>query len=195
MEFLESFDQGFWNFLQAKRAPWLDPELVVVSFLALPSFLAALAVVGALVSLWRRHLAEAALVVAGYLGSFLLAILLAWMIDRPPPDVKVRPLEESLTTSSFPSRETMVATATYTSLAVAMRPALGSRLRGAAPMAALAFAILLGVCRALVGSNYPTDILAGGLGGLAWAMICYMAAERWLQPASTAVTKAPVAPA
>jgi len=180
MEFLESFDQAFWNLLQAKRQPWLDPVLVVIGVLAMPAVLAALTGVVALIAVYRRRFAEAGLVVASYLGSLLLAVLLAWTIERPPPDVKVRPLEDPLTTSSFPSRETMVATATYSALALALRPVLG--LRRAAPVAALALVGLVVVCRAFVGSNYPSDVLAGVLGGLAWVMICTMLVERWLEP-------------
>jgi undecaprenyl-diphosphatase len=182
MEFLESFDQSFWNGMQGKRQPWLDPALTVISFLALPAVLAVLTAIVALIAASWRRFGEAGLVAAAYLGSFLLATLLAWLIERPPPDVKVRPLEEPLTTSSFPSRETMVATATYMAIALALRPLLGPRGRRYAPIGGLALAGVVAICRAFVGSNYPSDVLAGVLGGLAWVMICYMVAERWLEP-------------
>lgn len=180
---VESFDQGFWNFVQSKRKPWLDPELVVVSFLARPQFLAALAVVVAIFFLYRGRLAEAGLILGSCLGSFLVAILLGWLIDRPPPEVRLRSLEEPLTTSSFPSRETMMATATYLAIVLAVRPALGRRLRRVVLLAGIVLVGLTALCRAFIGSNYPTDVLAGAIGGLAWVMLCYLTAQPWLNPA------------
>lgn len=95
MEFLESFDQGFWNFLQAKRQPWLDPLLAALTFLARPLVLLAVAGIGAATLAYRRRFAEAGAVAASCGGAFLLALALGWLVDRPPPTVVLRPLEDA----------------------------------------------------------------------------------------------------
>jgi undecaprenyl-diphosphatase len=181
MEFLESFDQGFWNFLQTKRQPGLDPFVMAGSLLGKPWFLAAVVLLTAILFCFRRWFAETALVLASFGGGLLLAIALGWLIDRPAPDVvSHRQLEEALTHSSFPSRETMAATATYLAIAVALRPRLRRKHRAPALWAGLFLSGLVAISRAFVGSNYPSDVLAGGLGGLAWELVCYAAVERWL---------------
>lgn len=173
MEFLESFDQGFWNFLQAQRQPWLDALLAAVALLARPLVLLGVASVGAIYLAWRRRFAQAGAVIASCGGAFLLALALGALVDRPPPTVVLRPLEEAGERSSFPSVETLTATATYLGLALALtrqRPVLAGT---------LLLVLMIGLARAFIGSNYPSDILAGWLGGAAWALVCQrLATER-----------------
>lgn len=177
MEFLESFDHSVWNFLQAKRKPWLDPVLVCASYLGQPWVLLAVAACSALLFSFRRRFAEAGLVLGSCLGAFLLAWGLGILIERPRPDVMIRPQEVTPASSSFPSSETLVATATYASLCLAVRGCIRLRLRQLTPLVALLLALVVGLSRALIGVNYPSDIAAGWLAGLAWALICYLIAN------------------
>lgn len=32
--------------------------------------------------------------------------------------------------------------------------------------------LMIGLARAFIGANYPSDILAGWLGGVAWVLVC-----------------------
>jgi undecaprenyl-diphosphatase len=59
----------------------------------------------------------------------------------------------------------------------------------------LAVAVVLtsvvGASRVYLGVHYPTDVLAGWLAGLVWALLCWLIA-RWLQHRGS-VEPAPVA--
>ncbi|MEO8272254.1 MAG: phosphatase PAP2 family protein [Aureliella sp.] len=40
--------------------------------------------------------------------------------------------------------------------------------------------MIVGVSRVYLGVHYPTDVLAGWIAGLIWALLCWLVA-RWLQ--------------
>ena len=42
---------------------------------------------------------------------------------------------------------------------------------------ALALTLLVGLNRVYLGGHYPTDVLAGWLAGLAWALLCWVVAQ------------------
>ena len=45
---------------------------------------------------------------------------------------------------------------------------------------AVLLTIAVGLTRIYLGVHYPTDVLAGWLAGLVWALLCWLVA-RWLQ--------------
>ncbi len=139
--------------------------------------LVTLAVAGFLVI--RRRWSALWLVLAATFGAALLSLTLKEVFDRPRPDLVAHGAE--VMTASFPSGHSMVSAAVYLTLG-----ALLARLTGPAPVklyllgVACGFTGLIGLSRVYLGVHYPSDVLAGWAGGLAWAGLCGTVAW-WLQ--------------
>jgi hypothetical protein len=124
------------------------------------------------------------LLAAGLLGSLILSETLKRIFDRPRPDVV--PHLEQVPPHSFPSGHAMLAAAMYFTIAFLLVRGTGSRVRRAGfLLAAVLVVALVGASRVVLGVHYPTDVLAGWAGGLAWALVC-QAAARYLSRSSAA---------
>jgi undecaprenyl-diphosphatase len=116
---------------------------------------------------------------AGTLGGLLLSTLLKHSFERDRPTV-VQHLSY-VSTSSFPSGHSMLAAAVYLTLGLLLaRLVEQRRLKIYFFGFAVLLSFLVGLSRVCMGVHYPTDVLAGWLAGLAWALLCSLAA-RWLQ--------------
>ncbi len=131
-------------------------------------------VVGFLLLQGRRRMAG--FVVAAMLGGEALATVLKELVARPRPDVV--PHLVSVQTSSFPSGHSMMAAVAYLTLAaLAARVVAERRLKVYLLVVAMGVTLLVGVTRVYLGVHYPTDVLAGWTAGLAWALLCGVAAR------------------
>lgn len=136
------------------------------------------------------------LVVAGYLwldrkfrmlvfllaatgSGMLMSLALKQAISRPRPDIV--PHLSHVHTSSFPSGHSMLSAVVYLTL--------GSLLAASVPRTglkvyilciAIMLSLIVGISRIYLGVHYPTDVLAGWIAGLVWALLCWLVA-RWLQ--------------
>jgi undecaprenyl-diphosphatase len=127
----------------------------------------------------RRKWGSLLLVVASIIGGALVSTVLKHSFDRARPDAALHQME--VTSQSFPSGHSMLAAATYFTLAALLSRTTADRRIKAYFLTLAAFlTVLIGSTRMYLGVHYPTDVLAGWSAGLAWAFLCSLIA-RYLQ--------------
>jgi len=140
-----------------------------------------LAVAGALAT--RRQYHALGLLLAASAGGILLNNLLKGLFARPRPDLALRLTDVS--SLSFPSGHAMQSAIIYLTLAAFLARLVQPR---ALKLYFVGFAFLLtfvvGVSRVYLGVHYPSDVLAGWMAGLAWALVCWTTASRLQQRGS-----------
>jgi undecaprenyl-diphosphatase len=163
----QPIDEAVLGWIAARRTPRLDALMLETT--ALGNALVSVVLVGiAILFLWlTRHRWSVLLLAVAALGGTLINNGLKYAIDRPRPDIV-----EALTgvaTPSFPSGHAMNAFIMYASVAyVVGRLEPSRRLRLATWLVAAALIAGVGASRVYLGVHYPSDVLAGFLGGAAW---------------------------
>jgi undecaprenyl-diphosphatase len=123
-----------------------------------------------------RRRGEAALTVAVAAGALAIDSALKSHYDRPRPEVFAH--TDTVYTSSFPSGHSMMSMAIYLTLGVLLArlaPTWSARLF--ATGSTVVVALLVASSRMYAGEHFPTDVMAGALLGLAWALTVLCAAE------------------
>lgn len=139
--------------------------------------LAVLGVVGFLLlqGAWRSAL----FVLAASSGGWVLNAVLKELFGRARPAVV--PHLREVVTLSFPSGHAMTSAAVYLTLgALLMRIVKPPLAKFYCMSGAMLLTVLVGVSRVYLGVHYPTDVLAGWLLGLSWALVCWLL-ERHLE--------------
>lgn len=125
--------------------------------------------------MWRRGL----FVFVATLGGWFINGALKQMFQRPRPDV-VPHLRETMTLS-FPSGHALISAVVYLTLGALLMRVAERRLTKIYCMAvAMTATFVVGASRVYLGVHYPTDVIAGWLIGLSWALVCWMV-ERSLE--------------
>lgn len=115
----------------------------------------------------------AVFVFAASTGGWLLNTALKEIFQRPRPDI-VPHLREVLTLS-FPSGHAMTSAAVYLTLGALLMRISERRVTKIYCMVMAGLVTgLVGVSRVYLGVHYPTDVLAGWLMGLSWAILCWL---------------------
>jgi undecaprenyl-diphosphatase len=109
----------------------------------------------------------------------LVGFALKSVFARPRPDVV--PHLAYVTTHSFPSGHSMLSAVVYITLGTLLAAVVARRrLKVYILSIAIVLPLIVGISRVYLGVHYPTDVLAGWMAGLAWALLCWLVA-RWLQ--------------
>jgi undecaprenyl-diphosphatase len=109
-------------------------------------------------------------------GALLLSLALKGIFDRPRPQLV--PHLSNIATTSFPSGHSMLSAAIYLTLGTLLaRLVRARRLKLYFIGVAMVLTFLVGISRVYMGVHYPTDVLAGWMAGIGWAMICWLAAR------------------
>ena len=114
------------------------------------------------------------LVVSSCSGA-LLSTVLKMVLERPRPELTG---VTRVFTSSFPSGHALSSAIVYFTIGVFVaRSAANRSLQYLVLCAAAILTCLVGVSRVYLGVHYPSDVLAGWLIGLGWALLCWLVSE------------------
>ena len=112
-------------------------------------------------------------------GGWVLNSTLKQLFSRTRPDVV--PHLREVVSSSFPSGHALTSAAVFLTLgALLMRIAEGRLAKYYCMAIAMFVTLLVGMSRIFLGVHYPTDVVAGWLIGMSWALLCWMV-ERVLE--------------
>ena len=182
----QRFDEWVLRSLRSPNDPavprgpvWL--EEVMRDFTAMGSviilFLTVVAVLGYL--LMVKKYAAMWLVIAATVGGILAGSLMKYLFARPRPTIV--PHLAGVMTASFPSGHSMYSAVVYLTLAAILARLVPDwHVKIYFIFVALVMIVLVGVSRVYLGVHYPTDVMAGWLAGLVWALGCWLVA-RYLQ--------------
>ena len=110
-------------------------------------------------------------------GGWLLNNWLKTLFARPRPAV-VPHLHEVMSLS-FPSGHAMTSAAVYLTLGAMLMHISTRRITKIYCMGvAMLATLLIGSTRVYLGVHYPTDVLAGWLMGMSWALLCWLVERR-----------------
>ena len=182
----QKFDERMLAALRKRDDPgapigpwWLRVGALDITALGSPTVLGltVLAVTGYLVlqQLYR----VAAFVGVASLGGWLLNDVLKSIFERTRPAIV--PHLREVASPSFPSGHALTSAAVFLTLGVLLMRISERRLTKFYCLAvAMLATFLVGTSRILLGVHYPTDVLAGWLIGLSWALLCWII-ERLLE--------------
>ena len=112
-------------------------------------------------------------------GGWILNSILKQVFARTRPDVV--PHLREVVSLSFPSGHALTSAAVYLTLgALLMRIAEGRLAKYYCMAIAMFVTFLVGTSRVFLGVHYPTDVVAGWLLGMSWALLCWVV-ERTLE--------------
>lgn len=127
----------------------------------------------------KRKLHAAVFLVIALVGGTLLDVFLKHWFARPRPSVV--PRLTSFSSDSFPSGHSMLAAIAYLTIGVVLaRLTEGRAAKVYFLTMGAGLALAVGLSRIYLGVHYPTDVLAGWMAGLSWAIVCDLLA-RYLQ--------------
>jgi len=171
---LRDWDDAVTRWMADHRNGVLDPVTGVLSRAADTTGVVAFALVVEIVLVVQRRW-WALLIVPVALGLELTTFLTVnAIVDRPRPSVARLGSEPS--TSSFPSGHTAATVVLWGAIALLFVWSSAHRwLRTAAVAVVLALAVFVGTARVYRGMHHPSDVIAGGLMGLAALSVTVLA--------------------
>lgn len=169
---LVQMDLAAARWIHATTTPLGDRIFVAVTNIGSPPVMAAIALIGVIVSFVRRHRLLAYTWAAAALGGAALDYVLKTSIHRSRPEYAAAFLHG--TSYSFPSGHAMGSIIGYGFLAYALTLTVrwAGEHRRAVFASALLLTLLIGISRVYLDVHYPSDVLGGWAAGLAWLAVC-----------------------
>jgi undecaprenyl-diphosphatase len=114
------------------------------------------------------------LVVCSSSGA-IVSTVLKNLFERPRPELTA---VTRVFTSSFPSGHALLSAVVFLTIGmIVARSTAHGQLKALALGTAAALTIIVGLSRIYLGVHYPTDVMAGWLIGVGWALFCWLAIE------------------
>jgi undecaprenyl-diphosphatase len=156
---------------------WLQVAARDVTSLGSPAVLT-LVTLAALGFLGLKRQWRAALFVLGSIcGGTAVSFALKELVQRPRPGFVAAVAQTQ--TFSFPSGHAFLSAVTFLTLgALLARVQRQAEVKIYLLAVAIAITVLVGISRVYIGVHWPTDVLAGWCAGAAWAILCWLIAER-----------------
>lgn len=172
---LNDFDRAAidWGADARLLSPTLTRAGIWITFAGSAPVTLLVAMLGAAYLAWRGRLIQAAALVAIVLGGRLTVELLKLSIGRIRPDLELHAV--AVQSLSFPSGHAANSMIAFVAVALFCGP---DRHRGTALTFAIAASLAVGATRPFLGVHWPSDVLAGWIFGLAWAVGWWRVARR-----------------
>jgi membrane-associated phospholipid phosphatase len=159
------------NWLHAHSSPLLTKAMFVATFFGSTVTVTCIAVALGLYLLWLRRLCWLAALVTSVAGGGLLNKTLKYVFHRPRPHFDDPIL--TLTSYSFPSGHTMLATVLYGVVAAYLVARTEDWWKRALIiLSAGLLIVLVGFSRIYLGAHYLSDVMGALAEGLAWLSLC-----------------------
>jgi membrane-associated phospholipid phosphatase len=164
-------DAQLSTWLHSHRSPFLTSAMFVATSFGATATVTCIAAALGLYLLWRRRFYWLAAVATSVSGGALLNRLLKYAFHRPRPHFDDPILK--LTSYSFPSGHTMMATVLYGVVAAYLLAKTPDwRWRVLIILSASLLIALVGSSRIYLGAHYLSDVLGAMAEGLAWLSLC-----------------------
>lgn len=166
------FDHGLTQALGNFSDPLLNATVPVTTGLGSVVGVFVLMVVVCTLFLYRRDLHRTLTVLLSALGAIALHAVFRTIFEREQPGLVELVVAE--TNFSFPSGHALLAAAFASAVVIAFRD---SRWRRWGVIAAAVYVVYVGFTRLYLDANYLTDLVAGWVIGLAWAVVVWRLLE------------------
>lgn len=124
----------------------------------------------------KKEIRSIVFVLSAAIGGGILVQILKFLFARPRPETVPQLVSE--VTMSFPSGHSAMSAVVYLSIAVLISRIEPSRkTRVFLISSALIISFVVGLSRVYLGVHYPSDVLAGWMIGLFWALLCWFIAS------------------
>ena len=156
---------------------WLQVAARDVTSLGSPAVLTLITVAALGFLALKRHWRAALFVLASICGGSAISFAIKDLVQRPRPDFVAAVAQTQ--TYSFPSGHAFLSAVTFLTLgALLARVQRQAEVKVYLLAVAITITVLVGISRIYIGVHWPTDVLAGWCAGAAWAILCWLIAER-----------------
>ena len=181
---LQTFDRAILLALRHTDDPakplgplWLQVAARDVTSLGSPAVLTLITVAALGFLALKRRWSAALFVLVSICGGTAVSFSLKDLVQRPRPDLVAAVAQTQ--TYSFPSGHAFLSAVTFLTLgALLARVQRQAEVKLYLLAVAIAITVLVGISRVYIGVHWPTDVLAGWCAGAAWAILCWLIAER-----------------